>query len=374
VQNWYTCRSEQALAMQVVKYAQRDGWSHRDVLRLAKPVGKTASPTRDAIFRYATKGEVSEAAPELLRVVSTLGTLTEKSLLKAIEEHNLPMEVIPTDKRTAAVYEAMLPSSGLTWLFRNLGNLGKSGVLRPLSLSTAAVCARLTDEEALKAGRIHPLQCLIALNTYKSGRGVRGSGGWDVVGDVVDALDCAFYAAFDAVKPSGARTVLALDVSGSMAWGDVAGMPGITPRVGSAAMAMVTLKAEPSCVVTAFSTSMVKVDLSRQKRLDDVCTKLGLLTYGGTDCALPMLWALKNKVEADAFVVYTDSETWAGDIHPCQALQKYRNETGINAKLVVVGMVSNGFSIADPSDGGMLDVVGFDTAAPNVIADFCRPQ
>jgi 60 kDa SS-A/Ro ribonucleoprotein len=55
-------------------------------------------------------------------------------------------------------------------------------------------------------------------------------------------------------------------------------------------------------------------------------------------------------------------------------LQKYRNETGINAKLVVVGMVSNGFSIADPSDGGMLDVVGFDTAAPNVIADFCRPQ
>jgi 60 kDa SS-A/Ro ribonucleoprotein len=38
----------------------------------------------------------------------------------------------------------------------------------------------------------------------------------------------------------------------------------------------------------------------------------------------------------------------------------------------VVGMVSNGFSIADPSDGGMLDVVGFDAAAPAVIADFIR--
>jgi 60 kDa SS-A/Ro ribonucleoprotein len=33
-------------------------------------------------------------------------------------------------------------------------------------------------------------------------------------------------------------------------------------------------------------------------------------------------------------------------------------------------MVSNGFSIADPDDGGMLDVVGFDTATPSVIADF----
>jgi 60 kDa SS-A/Ro ribonucleoprotein len=35
-------------------------------------------------------------------------------------------------------------------------------------------------------------------------------------------------------------------------------------------------------------------------------------------------------------------------------------------------MVSNGFSIADPNDAGMLDVVGFDAAAPAVIADFIR--
>ena len=40
------------------------------------------------------------------------------------------------------------------------------------------------------------------------------------------------------------------------------------------------------------------------------------------------------------------------------------------AHLVVVGMESNGFAIADPADGGMLDVVGFDAAAPAVISDF----
>jgi len=37
---------------------------------------------------------------------------------------------------------------------------------------------------------------------------------------------------------------------------------------------------------------------------------------------------------------------------------------------VVVAMTSNGFSIADPDDAGMLDVVGFDTATPNVVSDF----
>jgi 60 kDa SS-A/Ro ribonucleoprotein len=35
-------------------------------------------------------------------------------------------------------------------------------------------------------------------------------------------------------------------------------------------------------------------------------------------------------------------------------------------------MVSNGFSIADPADAGMLDVVGFDTATPQLVADFSR--
>ena len=69
-------------------------------------------------------------------------------------------------------------------------------------------------------------------------------------------------------------------------------------------------------------------------------------------------------------MIYTDSDTWAGELHPVQALRQYRERTNIAAKLIVVGMVSNGFSIADPNDAGMLDVVGFDTAAPQLMADF----
>ena len=94
------------------------------------------------------------------------------------------------------------------------------------------------------------------------------------------------------------------------------------------------------------------------------------LPFGGTDCALPMLYAQAREREIDTFVIYTDSETWAGDVHPAQALRDYRQASGIDARLVVVGMVSNGFSIADPNDPGMLDVVGFDTATPQLISDF----
>ena len=71
-------------------------------------------------------------------------------------------------------------------------------------------------------------------------------------------------------------------------------------------------------------------------------------------------------------MVYTDSETWFGAVHPVQALRQYRERMRIPARLVTVGLVSNGFSIADPRDTGMLDVVGFDTATPNLISDFVR--
>lgn len=46
--------------------------------------------------------------------------------------------------------------------------------------------------------------------------------------------------------------------------------------------------------------------------------------------------------------------------------------TGIDAKLVVVGMTANDVSIADPEDRGMIDVAGFDSAVPTLIADFSR--
>ena len=83
-----------------------------------------------------------------------------------------------------------------------------------------------------------------------------------------------------------------------------------------------------------------------------------------------MLDALNKRIPVDCFVVLTDSETWAGQIHPVEALRRYRTEMDLPAKLVVVAMVSNGFTIANPEDGGMLDVVGFDAAAPQLIADF----
>jgi len=271
---------------------------------------------------------------------------------------------------------------GLTAMVRNLGKMTEVGLLGWLSWAEAFVIDRLSRAEALGTARVHPLALLVALKTYAQGHGEKGKLTWKPRQKIVDALDAAFYLSFETLAPTGARTLLALDVSGSMTSPNIAGMPGISPRVGSAAMALVTAAVEPRHDIVAFTSGPYKsrfqgygsgitpVEISPQMRLDDVIKATDNLPFGGTDCALPMLWARINKVPVDIFCVYTDSETWAGDIHPRQALDEYRQKMGIGAKLVVIGMVSNEFSIADPNDAGMLDVVGFDTATPAIIADF----
>lgn len=91
---------------------------------------------------------------------------------------------------------------------------------------------------------------------------------------------------------------------------------------------------------------------------------------GGTDCAQPMLYAKQKKLPVDVFIVYTDCETWTGKIHPSQALTQYRKAMGIDARLIVCAMTANEFTLADPNDAGMLDMAGFDSAAPEIIRTF----
>jgi 60 kDa SS-A/Ro ribonucleoprotein len=117
---------------------------------------------------------------------------------------------------------------------------------------------------------------------------------------------------------------------------------------------------------------LTKLGISPRQRLDDIVKQISNLDFGNTDCALPMLYATENKLEVDMFQIFTDNETWSGGMHPFEALRQYRQQSGRNAKLVVNGMTATGFSIADPNDAGMLDVVGFDTSTPSVVAEFAR--
>ncbi|HEX9996297.1 MAG TPA: TROVE domain-containing protein [Abditibacterium sp.] len=377
IAGWYSSQSAKNLAYGAIKYQSRDGWSHRDLLRLSHPTPK--GEVQGIIYHWMTQGWPSVGnEPHPVEDVTQIWAFErikrasdEAEVAKLIAQYRLPREAVPTQfLNSPAVWEALLQEMPMTALIRNLATLTRSGLLSPLSETAQKVVAQLGDANRLQRARVHPIAILAALRTYSSGRGARGNGVWEPVSAVVDALDAAFYTTFGLLTPSGKRHLLALDVSGSMGCGEIAGVPGLTPREASAAMALVTGAVEENVEYAAFSDQMVPVQIGRRVRLDSVQKQLASIPMGGTDCALPMLWALKNKVKVDVFVVYTDSETWFGKIHPTEALTRYRQETGIAAKLIVVGMLANKFSIADPCDAGMLDVIGFDTAAPQLMSDF----
>lgn len=371
VARWYTDRPVDALAYQVLKYRQREGWTHRDLLRQAHPVTREAG--RRALFRWITGGgSVDDVPPLVAAFVEAQASRDVATWLRLIDRHQLSWEMLPDAALTEpAVWERLI-AKGLpqTALVRQLARLTRLGLLTRRSDVTRLVAGQLADPERLRRARVHPVNLLVALRTYAAGRSARGESSWAPVRQVVDALDAAFYAAFGAIEPAGRRTLVAVDVSGSMTW-PAAGLS-VTAAEVAAAMALVTVATEPEADVVAFSHQLTPLAISPRQRLDDVLRLTRELPFGATDCSLPMQWALQHRLDVDTFLVVTDNETWAGRTHPHQALATYRERTGIPARLAVLGVTATECSIADPDDPGMLDVAGFDAAAPGLVADFSR--
>ena len=399
---WYAERPVDRLAYQAVKYRNREGMTHRDALRLAHPAAAVTAgnpavgitPEQALLFEWIVRGGGADGLPPIVEgYLRSQAAATPAEAAALVREYGLPREALLSEHLAdPVVWEALLERMPMTAMIRNLATMTRVGLLAPGSAATAMVIDRLEDSEWLARARIHPVAVLIAARTYAAGRGVRGRATWQPVTGIVDALDGAFYRSFGNVATRGTRLLLALDVSGSMGASYVAGVPGLSAREAAAAMALVTLAAEPHTEVVGFhagrggwtgrangrfagrADGLTPLALSPRQRLDDTVARVSGLPFGGTDCALPMLYAAERGRQVDTFVIYTDSETWAGDVHPAEALRRYRAQTGIPARLIVVGMVANRFSIADPDDPGMLDVVGFDTSTPEVIGGFGRGE
>ncbi len=392
VAGWYASRVRQDdLAHQAVKYQQRDGWSHGDLLRLAHP--KAPSPQHEAVFRWMLKGGGSTSHADLLgerevkrkvrgedRVAKYAATgqlpklieafeqakraSSAKEIVKLIGEFDLPREAIPTQwLNEVPVWEALLQRMPMTAMIRNLGKMTSLGLLGPFSDAKRFIVAKLGDEKALKRARIHPLAVLVAQKIYAQGHGDKGSLKWSPVSAVVDALDEAFYATFQNVEPCGKPVLLALDVSGSMATSMIAGSC-ISAREASAAMALITAATEPEHEIIAFSAAaggyggmhgggesgITRVNLSPRMRLADVVKRVSSIPMGGTDCALPMLWAARNKLNVSGFITYTDSETWSAASIRRRHCASIATSSSATRRRVVVGMTSNGFTLAIPND------------------------
>lgn len=379
VSNWYA-KNPQQLAYQAIKYRSRDGWSHRDLLRLAHP----SNAENAAIFSWIVRNEKTtpaetspvEATPA--DIPALIGAFERAQAAETVEEtaalvreFRLPREALQTEHlKSTEVWKAMLETGmPITALVRNLATMTRNSTLDD-GEALKLVLDSLGNDEAIRKSRIHPLAVLVAQRIYASGHSFRGRGdGWSPKPKVTDALNEAFYTAFGNVEPTGKKILLAVDVSGSMMGGSVCDSP-LTPREAGVAMALVTLNAEHDVEVVGYDTQVWTSGISAKQRLDDALNAFPR-TGSGTDCSLPYEYALAKNKEFEAFVQYTDHQSWYGQRrHPAQALDAFRRQSGIAARGVTVAMVAYAATINAPDDPLCFDFVGMDTSTPGLISEF----
>lgn len=403
VGEWYLQFNEkpERLVYLITKYKMREKWSHKDVVRLSHThVDMEDKSPMAFLLRYITKGfdkakqyyleEENEATVKIANLVKIYEEasrcMVADQLCQYISTHKLAHEHCPTEMlREKSVWAALLPHMPDEAMLRNLGRMSNLGmfetngqdeqmVLQKIeSLNPGLPSGEQSQGNTEESGRrlMHPYKILIAKVTYEAGHGDKGKLTWTPNEKIVKALETAFYKAFKAVRRTGKTYYLAVDVSGSMT-SPVIGCSNISCSMAAATMMMVTARREQNTIIKGFSQKMTDLGINMSDTLQEVMTKVGKVTMGSTDCAQPMIDAMDMKRrDIDVFVIYTDNETWYGQVHPSEALRQYRQyASNRDVKLIVCGMAANNFTIADTGDLNMLDICGFDSEAPQVISQF----
>lgn len=393
VADWFTGKSADNVAFQMLKYQNRDGWTMRDVLRVAHP--KAPTPEHNAAFAWASGKSGALDLPGILAAYTHMLAAEELSpVQKAIWGlgNGLPREALPTETvNDPVVQRLLLPHMPVHAMIRNLGNLSASSVLADQEQASLVV-QKITDKDVLRKARVHPFAILLAALVYKTGAGFRGSKTWTPSKTVLSALEDAYDLAFDYVQPTGKRILVGVDISGSMN-APCNGTP-ITASTAAVAMAVTLSRLEPHAVVVQFDTAVQRI-LPITKRTG--IAGLESINGGGTDLSAPVRWAMGDetttgrstlwgggfgnvgrpasqlkpvRAEFDAFVILTDNETWADRAHPTETLTAYRKAVNPKAKLVCCAMTAGHANIVDPDDPLQFGCAGLDANLPSLVTDF----
>lgn len=426
VGNWYLNGNLDSISYQVIKYRQRLGWTHADLLRLTHPISNDhlQNQSRAALFdwivhpnpvddlaktqeRFSKLLEGDSFERERQSLFDAMARLnksiklqqnvpvivhyfnqaqnakTEDELVSILinakeNQYPLPWEAIPTEYHSSAkVWSFLISDMPPMALLRNLNRLTNLGLFEGGKTSVGVQRLMVAfSKESLRRARLHPINILIALKTYASGVGFKGSQTWTPVSAVVDLLDAAFYDAFEFLpKFQDKRILVAVDSSGSMTTSRI-NNTNLRAVEAAAAMSMVLSAQADNCDVVLFDTAYHnRVDLSARRRMDDVIKSLNR-SGGGTDTSQAIQYAIDKKKVYDAIIVITDSETWAnqtgrrrdGKLH--EKLKHYRAITGVNTKFMNLATTANGITTAEPSDPFVLECVGFDASIPSIVSDF----
>ena len=249
---------------------------------------------------------------DLFRICRPHPETEEQSVLwKQVVDNTLPTPLtweteLSANGNTKESWEKLIASGRLPYmaLLRNLRNIVSAN---PSNLPDAL--SRLSDPEAVRKSRQFPFRFLSAYRSLPASAGKK----------VFDALEAAASASVANLPRLPGRTVIAMDVSGSMSMPVSKNSEVCCCEIGM----MLGLIANRICDDAVFYT--FNYDL----RSPTVPSSAGLLyacvheanAFGGTDMSLPFCEMIQKKIHADRIIVISDNECNRGN----RTIQSYAN-------------------------------------------------
>lgn len=413
ISDWYNNRSWDNLVYQTLKYRQRDGWSHKDLLILSHPkfdasnlkgrnhnynqIKETIAlknglanyivnrkedsndKATETLMNLCKNAEESKGSKQILAFMEIQSWKeSEKSkeqksrLIKLIEFASLTHEMIPTwYKNDPEVQEALLQEMPLMATIRQLNAMTASGLIAPFSSAIKIVEDRLTNAENLRKAGIHPLQVFVAQRVYDQGKGFKGQLTWKPVAKVSGILEDCFNLSFSTAPVVGKNFMFSVDVSGSMS-GLFQNYPVYYCEV-AACIALAMVKREPNSMAMCFSDRLHVLPYTKNTSLKEAVGMSKKHCTGSTNAGLPIEYAIKNKLPVDCFVHITDNDYNKGE-HPLVLTERFRNKMNLpKTRLMSVGLTPSSYGtvgFASESDPYSMDIKGFDPTIPTIIQKF----
>lgn len=367
--SWYTNKTPEQLAYQVVKYRTRNNMSHDYVWHYCHGSARKNPKLAPILCRLHSgfKQEVFEAEdsafiPDIIKTFVRLQSMASDPAGVAatiLENKSVTWEMIPTDvSNDLRVQKALLRDMPMTATIRNLAKYTATGLLNNDDDAIKMVLDRLSDAEYIKRSKIHPLKIYIAAKQYALGHGNLGNLKWEPNLRIVAALETAFVHAMTHNLPKSEKRILVgVDISGSME--TPTAISGVSCRELAIVMSYILANQYPNAEVVPFHT-IVLTDRPRAlgRSVSDYVASFPL-DPAGTNCGVLFEYAIKSDKAFEAIVCMTDNETWKGH-HPFAKLYEYRSKIKTHTKSILMPIVANRFSINSPDDRFSFEIVGAD--------------
>jgi len=315
-------------AYQFAKYSgEGSEVSMKDALLLAHPIPKDKE--QQAIFDQIVSGTL--APPETWEV-----TISGKGASKES-------------------WEAILPKMGYMAVLRNLNNFIKHGVNLELVLN------KLTDPVAIQKSKQYPFRFYSAYKTIKDSS-YTSEVNQNYVQAILSGLEKAIAISAESVPKISGKSLVLVDVSGSMSWSNISKHSKMTPADIAGMFGAISSKICDNADVIVFATDFGKVRFGEDQ---GILKRMELMARanvgGGTDAFKPMEHAKQIMSKYDRIFLFSDMQCYAGRGSYnsfAKSFYGYQREVN-NAYLYTVDLTGYGTAQVPQDNDQVLMLAGF---------------